>query len=135
MDINLLDYKKILELAENKGENKFHLLLGNGFNNSLGIKTDYKSIFQEMQKEYAGYQDLTDIMKEKNYDLEILLEGLETQIQSTNSNQNFLKKYIHRKIKLDFMKATQQIVKKYIKNIYREKNTGVYLLLKNFGLS
>ena len=91
MDINLLDYKKILELAENKGENKFHLLLGNGFNNSLGIKTDYKSIFQEMQKEYAGYQDLTDIMKEKNYDLEILLEGLETQIQSTNSNQNFLK--------------------------------------------
>ena len=133
MDINLLDYKKILELAENKGENKFHLLLGNGFNNSLGIKTDYKSIFQEMQKEYAGYQDLTDIMKEKNYDLEIILEGLETQIQSTNSNQNFLKKYIHRKIKLDFMKATQQIVKKYIKNIYREKNTEVYLLLKNFN--
>ena len=38
MDINLLDYKKILESAENKGENKFHLLLGNGFNNSLGIK-------------------------------------------------------------------------------------------------
>ncbi|MGL4907784.1 MAG: DUF4917 family protein, partial [Bacteroidales bacterium] len=45
----------------------------------------------------------------------------------------FLQKYIANKIKMDFMQATQEIVKSKIKHIYEKKKEGVSILLKNFS--
>ena len=54
-EITLIDYQELLNQLTENGSS--HLLLGNGFNNSLGIKTSYSEIFSRMKKEYSGYQD------------------------------------------------------------------------------
>ncbi len=108
-----------------------HLLLGNGFNNSLGIETNYKSIFEKMKEEYSGYNEMEEIIKNQNYDIEHLILELTKNLESVNMG-DFLKKYVANKVKLDFMKAANSIVTKQIKNIYQEKNQGIYLILKNF---
>lgn len=123
----ILKYKEILEIIKNQ-EN--HLLLGNGFNRSLGVNTSYRSIFQKMTETKHGlYKDAIKLVEDCNYDLEYFIEKLETDIDDQNE---FLKKYVRNKIKIDFMKATHDIVKHEIKNVYAEHNEGVYLLLKNF---
>ncbi len=135
----LLEYQKLLEVLEESQEN--HLLLGNGFNLSLSITTDYKSIFKKMKEEYRGYEDLESLFEnECESDIEKLLgkikEKLECNKREPETNHvginDFLKKYTHNKIKLDFMKATYSIVNEKIKYIYNEKNEKIHLLLKNF---
>ena len=126
-DILLLTYKEVLQLIDDK-EN--HLLIGNGFNHSLGINTGYKSIFQKMIENNLGvYKAALPMVEESGFDLEEFIGRLGKDIDSDNL---FLKKYICNKIKLDFMQATHEIVKAEIKNIYAEKNEGVFLLLQNF---
>lgn len=126
-DIPLLSYKEVLQAIENK-EN--HLLIGNGFNYGLGIDTGYKSIFQRMIEENRSvYEEAKPIIEKCHYDIEEFIGELEKEIESTNS---FLKKYVNNKIKFDFMKATHEIVKSEIKDIYAEKNEGIFLLLQNF---
>ena len=125
--INLKTYREVLrELENNSSDN--HLLLGNGFNNSLGIKTGYESIFNEMKKEYPRYSEVEDVLSRHDYDIEILIDQFKKKIP----NDNFLPQYVERKIKVDFMKATYSIVKEEIKTIYQEKNQGIHLLLKQF---
>lgn len=124
--MQLIKYKTLLDIIQNE---KCHILLGNGFNNSLGINTSYKNIFTEMKKDYAGYKNLEEIAKQENFDIEMIINRLK---MNNDKNNAFLDKYIQNKIKFDFMKATYKIVKKSIKNIYQEKNQGIYLLLKNF---
>ncbi len=127
-EITLLKYKDILKKSERQ---ECHLLLGNGFNQGLGIDTSYKSIFQKMtENDHGIYKDARKIIDESNYDLENFIGKLSTDIKSENT---FLKKYINNKVKYDFMKATHGIVKDEIKNIYAEKNEGIYILLKNFN--
>src|SRR5690606_1032119 len=130
MEINgipLLSYEQVLETIEGK-EN--HLLLGNGFNYGLGIKTGYSQIFEKMIKNNHGiYKDIADLVEKCNYDLELFIGKLENDIADNNV---FLKKYVNNKVKIDFMQATHEIVKAELKNIYAEKNEGVFLLLKNF---
>src|SRR5690606_40954498 len=62
MEINgipLLSYEQVLETIEGK-EN--HLLLGNGFNYGLGIKTGYSQIFEKMIENNHGiYKDIADL--------------------------------------------------------------------------
>jgi len=130
MEINgipLLSYEQVLETIEGK-EN--HLLLGNGFNYGLGIKTGYSQIFEKMIENNHGiYKDIADLVEKCNYDLELFIGELENDIADNNV---FLKKYVNNKVKMDFMQATHEIVKAELKNIYAEKNEGVFLLLKNF---
>ena len=126
-EILLLSYKDILRELEKQ---ECHLLLGNGFNQGLGIDTGYKSIFQKMtENDHGIYKDAQNTIVESNYDLEKFIGKLSTDINSDNS---FLKKYVENKVKYDFMKAAHGIVKHEIKNIYAEKNEGIYMLLKNF---
>ena len=126
-DVPILSYEQVLETIESK-EN--HLLLGNGFNYGLGINTGYPSIFERMIKNNHGvYRDIADLVEECNYDLELFIGRLENDIANNNV---FLKKYVNNKVKMDFMQATHEIVKTELKNIYAEKNDGVFLLLKNF---
>lgn len=125
---DLLTYKELLKELENSSSS--HLLLGNGFNNSLGIKTNYSEIFLEMKGEYSSYGNVESHSKGQYYDIEELIGYLKEQVQSNDST--FLKNYIERKVKLDFMKATNKIVQDSIKKVYQEKNQGIYLLLKNF---
>ena len=48
---SIINYKQLLiELRKTEQDN--HLLLGNGFNNSLGINTSYKGIFERMKSLY-----------------------------------------------------------------------------------
>jgi hypothetical protein len=123
----ILNYNEIIDLIKNQTN---HLLIGNGFNYGLGINTSYKSIFDKMIENDRGvYKEATPIVENCNYDLELFIGELEEDI---NSDNVFLKKYIRNKIKFDFMKAAHEIVKTGIKNIYAEKNEGVYLLLQNF---
>ncbi len=125
--IAVLKYSEVLERIKNQTN---HLLIGNGFNYGLGINTSYKSIFNKMIENNRGvYKEATSIVENCNYNLEQFIGELENDIKSDNI---FLKKYIRNKIKFDFMKAAHEIVKNAIKNVYAEKNEGVFLLLQNF---
>lgn len=125
--VSLLSYQEVLETIEGQ-EN--HLLLGNGFNKGLGIDTSYSAIFQKMIENNHGiFKDVANLVKECDFDLEKFIGELENDIEPENI---FLRKYINNKIKMDFMQATHEIVKSEIKNIYAEKNDGVFILLKQF---
>lgn len=127
-EIILLNYKDILRKLEKQ---ECHLLLGNGFNQGLGIDTSYKSIFQKMaENDHGIYKDVKKIIEDSKYDLEKFIGKLLADINSKNT---FLKKYVENKVKYDFMKAAHGIVKHEIKNIYAEKNEGIYMLLRNFN--
>ncbi len=126
-EISVLSYKEVLEKILNQ---KNHLLIGNGFNYGLGINTGYSSIFQKMiENNQNVYTDAMPMVEECNFDLEDFIGRLDSDIDSSNS---FLRKYVKNKVKLDFMQATQEIVKSEIKNIYAEKNEGIFLLFQNF---
>lgn len=126
-DIPLLTYTEVLERIQNTQN---HLLLGNGFNRGLGVNTSYSNIFQKMiEDDYNLYKEAEPLVKECEYDLERFIGRLTKDIQAENT---FLRKFVHNKVKMDFMKATHGIVKAAIKNVYAEENQGVYLLLKNF---
>jgi hypothetical protein len=125
--IILKTYQEVLEEIDGK-EN--HLLLGNGFNMSLGVHTDYKSIFEEMKKKYAAYQSVEGAMKKHGYDLEKIIGEFEMKIEK---GENFLSKFIHNKIQLDFMKAASRLTASQVNKVYQEKNEGIHLLLKNFS--
>jgi len=126
-EVSLINYNDVIT---NIKDQENHLLIGNGFNRGLGIHTDYNTIFKRMIENNKGvYYYAQSIIEECDNDLEEFLGRLEADINEKNV---FLKKYIRNKIKFDFMKATHEIVKSEIKNIYAEKNEGVYLLLQNF---
>ena len=120
-------YPEILELLD---KHNSHLLLGNGFNLGLGVDTRYEAIFKKMtENDYGVYNEARDIVAQCNYDLEEFIGKLNEDISANNL---FLKKYIANKVKYDFMKATHEIVKNEIKNIYAEKNEEIFILLQNF---
>lgn len=132
-DFPFIEYPELLEQLEDGSSN--HLLLGNGFNCSLGISTTYESIFLRMQKEEPVYKEIKKEIEEKpiEHDIEKLIEELSECIKLENKNiGNFLDAYIKRKVKFDFMKAASKIVREKIKTIYKDKNQGIYLLFKNF---
>lgn len=124
----LLTYKEVLkELEQTKPNN--HLLLGNGFNLSLGVKTDYNTIYEVMKKNNKDYEGLDT----KNFDLEVFIEECKKNIKEENNPYaKFMKLFFHNKIKLDFMKAVTQIVAKEIKKIRQQENEEIYLLFKQF---
>lgn len=125
--VQLYEYKEFLEIIQGQVN---HLLLGNGFNRGLGINTGYPAIFEKMiNTKQSVYKDVEDLVEKCNYDLEVFIGRLQEDI---NPDNTFLKKYINNKIKLDFMKATHKIVKKEIKQVYAEKNEGVFILMKEF---
>lgn len=122
-------YKEILSIIESAScEN--HLLLGNGFNLSLGVDTSYEKIFELMRDNFNVYNELK--IEDNNYNLEYIIGNLKEQIKD-GDYKPFLEKFINNKVKLDFMKSAYQIVKSQIKNIYNEKNSGLGLLFKNFN--
>lgn len=123
--MSLITYLEVLSAIENT-EN--HLLLGNGFNYSLGVNTGYKNIFEEMKVQNPVYNSLN--IENDNYDIEGIIGRLKTNID--NSDKDFLNLYINNQVKKDFIKACYTIVKDSIKNIYAEKNEGIGLLFKNF---
>jgi hypothetical protein len=128
LNVELLTYNDVINKINN-GEN--HLLIGNGFNYGLGVNTGYKAIFNEMIKSrHALYKDAEDIVESCGYDLEKFIGELQKDI---NDENEFLKKFISNKVKLDFLQATHKIVKSSIKNVYAEKNEGIYILLNNFS--
>lgn len=124
---NLLTYNEVLERIEH-GEN--HLLLANGFNYGLGVHTGYKDIFNKMVENNHGiYAEAQKRIEECHYDLELFLEKVISPIAEEDV---FLKKYTYNKIKLDFMQALHEIVKLGIKNVYKEKNEGIFMLFQKF---
>ena len=122
----MISYVEVLEKI--KGQEN-HLLLANGFNLSLGIGTSYKKIFEKMINNHDIYKDAVKMVEECDFDLECFIGKLEKDI---SENSDFIKKYVNNKVKLDFMQATHEIVKAEIKNVYAEKNEGIFLLLKEF---
>lgn len=130
--IPIINYKKLLQELEASNQDS-HLLLGNGFNNSLGVNTSYKGIFEKMKQNYKGYEILESDIETYNYDIEILIEKLKNLITPTETiDKTFLPQFTESKIKFDFMKAAYEIVKSKVKNIYQDKNQEIYLLFKNF---
>ncbi len=126
-NIPFLSYQEVLSKIQNQ-EN--HLLIANGFNYGLGVHTGYSDIFKKMLDSNFGiYNEAKKYIEECHYDLESFLKRMTDDISKDNV---FLKKYICNKIKMDFMKALHEIVKSQIKNIYEEKNEGIYILLKEF---
>lgn len=123
----ILEYKDLLEKIE--GEEN-HLLIANGFNYGLAVGTGYKEIFDKMiEKNNGVYKEALSLFRKCGYDLELFLEEIRKDISTENA---FLTKYVNNKIKLDFMLALHEIVKSKIKNIYAEKNEGIFLLLNKF---
>lgn len=125
---NILTYPELLKEIEDKDN---HLLLANGFNRGLGINTSYPEIFKKMFEGKCGelYKSADSIAKECKYDLEGFIAKLN---ESIDDNNEFLKKYVSNKVKMDFMEATQQIVKESLKKVYIEQNEGVFVLLNKF---
>jgi len=126
-EIVLKSYKELLKEISGQENN---LLLGNGFNMSLGVKTDYKSIYDEMKISYKGYQEIEKEFEESNYDIEKIMGELGEKL---TVSEGFLPKFISNKIKLDFMKATSHIASSQVNKVYQEKNEGIFMLLKNFS--
>ena len=125
--IDLLKYQEVL--TQIKGHEN-HLLIGNGFNRGLGVNTSYSNIFQKMtERDFGLYKEAQSLVKECGEDLERFIGRLTEHIDSKNT---FLKKFVANKIKMDFMKATHEIVKTAIKNVYAEENAGVHILLNHF---
>lgn len=125
--LQLFTYEQVL--AEiNLNQN--HLLIANGFNYGLGVKTGYADILNEMiESKSSLYKDANLYFEKANYDLELFLKEMTDSIAADNI---FLKKYVYNKIKLDFMQALHSIVKSQIKHVYAEQNAGIYILLKQF---
>lgn len=122
-----LNYNEVLERIE-RGEN--HLLLANGFNYGLGVHTGYKDIFNKMIENNHGiYGEAEKMIEECHYDLEAFLAKVSSHISEEDA---FLRKYTCNKIKFDFMQALHEIVKSSIKNVYEEKNEGIFVLLQKF---
>ena len=130
MTFDIIDYEKLLSRLEMSRPKPSHLLLGNGFNNSLGVRTSYQEIFNRMKKIYPGYRKLEAMAEKKKYDIELLTEDLKNAVQP--DDRSFLAPYIGQNIKLDFMKATNEIVREKVKSVYSEHTESVYLLLRNF---
>lgn len=125
-EVTLLSYQELLDILQDQ---ESHLLLWNGFNTWLWVKTTYKDIFKKMiEDHWSVYADARDIISECGDDIESFIGRL---TQDINGN-DFLKKYITNKIKYDFMKATHEIVKNGVRNVYKKKNEWVYILLRNF---
>lgn len=125
--IDLLNYQEVLDQI--KGHEN-HLLIGNGFNRGLGVNTSYSNIFKKMtERDFGLYQEAQPLVQECGEDLERFIGRLTEDIDSKNT---FLKKFVANKIKMDFMKATHEIVKTAIKNVYAEENAGVHILLNHF---
>lgn len=129
MKEEFIDYKELLSRLE-KG--KSHLLLGNGFNNALTVKTNYADIFKRMIELFPVYEMLSDVINICENDLEKVIGVLQKNIGKNASNKAFLYKFIEKKFKADFIKATNAIVRENLKNIYQEKNEGIYLLFEKF---
>lgn len=126
-NIPFLSYQEVLSQIQNQ-EN--HLLIANGFNYGLGVHTGYSDIFKKMLNSNFGiFSEAKKYIEECHYDLESFLKRMTDDVSEDNV---FLKKYICNKIKMDFMKALHEIVKSQVKNIYEEKNEGIYILLKEF---
>lgn len=122
-----LKYDDVLQAIRNT-EN--HLLVGNGFNRSLAVDTSYKNIFLKMmESDYSVYTDVQEMVERCHYDLEVFIGELCNSIPQSDI---FLPKYIGNKIKLDFMRAAQEIVKSEVRKVYSKEKEGVFLLLKNF---
>ena len=130
MTFDIIDYEELLSRLEMSRPKPSHLLLGNGFNNSLGVRTNYQEIFNRMKKIYPGYRKLEAMAEKKKYDIELLTEDLKNAVQP--DDRSFLAPYIGQNIKLDFMKATNEIVREKVKSVYSEHTESVYLLLRNF---
>ena len=123
----ILTYKEVLNEIQHK-EN--HLLIANGFNYGLGVNTGYGAIFEKMADNNKKiYNDALKMVQDCDFDLEYFIGKLQDDI---NQDNIFLQKYVANKIKLDFMQATHEIVKAEIKNIYADKNDGIFVLLKAF---
>lgn len=105
-----------------------HLLLGNGFNYSLGVNTGYKNVFEVMKEHNPIYNTLN--IENDNFDIEGIIGRLKSNINTPD--KDFLHLFINNQVKKDFVKACFSIVKESIKNIYEEKNNGIGLLFKNF---
>lgn len=133
-ETSFIEYPELLEHLEDSSNN--HLLLGNGFNNSLDISTEYESIFSRMLKEESAYEKIKNEIKKESikYNIEKLINKLGEcfELQSGDID-GFLDVYVERKIRLDFMKATSGIVREKVKGIYKNKNRGIYRLFKNFN--
>ena len=120
------------------------MLLGNGFNNSLGIETDYKSIFEKMKEKYPDYRKVEDDVERYGYDIEVLIKNLKRKVKEDENflpqhiakeireDKKFLSQYIERRVKLDFMQAANSIVKTKVNKVYREENQRIHVLFKNF---
>ena len=132
-EIPFIDYPELLKRLESSDDN--HLLLGNGFNNSLGISTTYESIFSRMLKEEPVYKTIEKEIQDApiSHNIEELIGKLRECLKPENENINqFLDAYIRRKVKFDFMKAASEIVREKVKTIYKKNNQDIYLLFKNF---
>ena len=141
-EIELKTYKKILQELSSNSPN--HLLLGNGFNNSLGIETDYKSIFEKMKEKYPDYSKVEDALEKDGYDIEALIKNLKRKVKEDEKSlpqhivkevreyKKFLPQYIARNVKLDFMQAANSIVKTKINKVYQEENQRIHVLFRKF---
>lgn len=127
-EVPFISYSEMLGILENQQNN--HLLLGNGFNCSLGINTRYPDIFQQMKNDNPNYVSIIN----DNFDLEDFIGICKSNIKKENNDYyNFMTTFFHNRIKEDFMKAVTEIVSKEVKNIFQEKNEKIYLLLKQFN--
>lgn len=131
-DIRIITYSQVLQELESTSQHS-HLLLGNGFNVSLGITTDYKSIFEKMIEEDSIYGEIKLKMEKENHDIEKLIGLLKECIERNSDFNRFLESYINNKVKFDFMKSASSIVREEVKKVYQDKNENIHLLFKHFS--
>lgn len=124
----LLDYSELLQVIGKDSS----LLLGNGFNISLGVSTSYKNIFDRMKENNSMYNLLAEEFVNVGSDLEILIGKLQDTINSDNKHKQFLNLLIEKKVKSDFMVSAYSIVNENIKNIYQENKDEIYLFFNKF---
>ena len=109
--MSLVKYSEMLSEIENT-EN--HLLLGNGFNYSLGVNTGYKNIFEIMKEHNPIYNTLN--IENDNFDIEGIIGRLKSNINTPD--KDFLHLFINNQVKKDF-------------NVELTHSTHTKMILKN----
>jgi len=87
-DIKIITYSQVLqELGET--DQCSHLLLGNGFNSSLGISTKHENIFEKMIEKNLVYEQVKLQIQETGYDIEKLIGLLKNVLKQIEGLTNF----------------------------------------------
>lgn len=131
-----VSFEDVVEhLVQNQKEGKpNNLLIGNGFNLSLGVDTSYKAIFSGMSKENIELKKIESIARNRNYDVEKIIEELGESITGDEELKQYFGECVTRTLTNDFVRSTVEIAgDELVKGVFWSRGECVVPFLSLFS--